>query len=126
MAHKLPKPMMHVKCGTCFYDLTWSEELCTFECTYCMTKVLALPDGSYKTVYSSSLSKPCEQPPSESYKKVRHLRIRNEKERYFVVFSYMFFPCSLPKGHGSAHYFHYSCRYSEETLQYEIEKEIDI
>lgn len=126
MAHILPRPMVHAKCGTCFYDLTWSEELCTFECTYCMTKIVALPDGHFKTIYSSEHSVPCGQPPAESFKRVRHLRLNENKERYFVIFSFTFFPCSLPKGHGSQHYFHYVTKYSEETLQHQIIREQDI
>lgn len=118
MAHKLPKPMIHVRCGTCFYNLTWNDKLETFECTYCMTRILHCGDGVFESTYADPDSKPCHQPPMDAFKKIRHLRLNSNDERYFVVFSYTFFPCALPKGHSSPHYFPYNARYSEETLDH--------
>jgi hypothetical protein len=67
-------------------------------------------------VYTNSHDKACGQPPPESYKKVRHLRQNSENVKYFVVFSYLFYPCSLPAMHTSHHFFHTACRYSEESI----------
>ena len=116
MSHKFPKPAVNVKCSVCYIPLVWSDELDTFECTSCMLKLHHLGDGTFKMVYSRPGDITCGHPPVESYKKIRHLRQNVDNIRYFVVFSYIFFPCSLPKGHKSHHYFHTACKYSEESV----------
>jgi hypothetical protein len=124
MIHKLPDPLFRAKCGVCFEDLHWIVKNNRFECNKCLITVKPIqenPDSSeikYKTSFCDPKAEPCHAPPIDSFKKVRHLRENKEKKRYFAVFSYIFFPCALPKGHTSIHFHPWESRYSEESIDY--------
>ena len=67
-------------------------------------------------VYTDPHVPHCMHLPPESYKKIRHLRQNNEGQKYFVIFAYTFFPCSLPTDHKDHHFFRSACKYSEESI----------
>ncbi len=133
MVQKLPKPLIHAKCGICFHNLTWSVSKSQFECLSCLVTFAPVPFSDpvkFITTFIDPDLKPCRVPPVESFLKVRHLRENDVHKNYFVVFSYIFYPCSLPKNHESPHYHPSQCKYSEESLEHHdsvpiIEQDID-
>lgn len=119
--HKLPNPNILARCGICFTKLSFSVENLRFECTKCLVAIEIDSTANpveFKTVFANSDTPLCHDLPPESFRKARHLRLSPTKKYYFVVFSYLFFPCILPKGHTSLHYFPSSCDYSEESVNY--------
>lgn len=128
MAHKLPNPLITAKCGICFRDFTWNADEHRFECGNCKIAVVSTPKDdklTFSTVFCDPNAKPCHQPPQESFRKVRHLRQDSQHKHFFVVYSYIYFPCILPKTHKGLHHHPFECMYSEEYLDYQTPSERD-